>query len=112
MPRHSFPRVSPGAQPVLDVESDVDEKSEIRSRLVADPPLVPHSVDDPVARGKRVAEKIQRAQALLVGLGESDARRRLLRIAILRRDEVLLDGLTADLQRHTPAVPSRRRLSG
>jgi hypothetical protein len=65
----------------------------------------------PAARGVRVDEKVRQAQALLDTLGPSDPRGRLIRVAIIRRDETLLDGLLAEAQRHIPEAPPRRRFS-
>jgi hypothetical protein len=61
------------------------ERTEVRARQVesAQPP--------PANEG--VAPKLERARALLRGLDPRDPRARLLQVALLRRDEVLLEAL-------------------
>ena len=49
-----------------------------------------------VERGERIERKLRIAHALLDDLPPSDPRARLLRAAIIRRDEALLDGLLYD----------------
>lgn len=44
-------------------------------------------------RGERIDHKIRAARRILDALAPNDRRRRLLHAAIVRRDEVLLDGL-------------------
>jgi hypothetical protein len=53
---------------------------------------------------QRLENKLAEARALLAKLEPQDARARLLHIAMLRRDEALLDGILAELSR----PPSRR----
>jgi hypothetical protein len=48
-------------------------------------------------RERRMSEQIERAQALLLRLAPSDRRRRLLRVAIVRRDETLLAAFLQEL---------------
>jgi hypothetical protein len=50
-----------------------------------------------VRRGKQLDEKARKAQRLLDRLPPNDRRRRLLYAAILRRDEILLDGFIEEL---------------
>jgi hypothetical protein len=47
-------------------------------------------------RSDRIERKLRIAQALLADLPPSDGRARLLRAAIVRRDEALLDGILYD----------------
>lgn len=61
-------------------------------------------------RSVRLLAKVGEAEALLEQLPPTDTRAALLRVAVLRRDEVLIDGLLAELSRHAPAPPPRRRL--
>jgi hypothetical protein len=65
----------------------------------------------PATRGERVDEMIRQAEAVLAELPPAESRRRLLQMAILRRDEVLLDGVLRALGRHAPEAPSRRRFT-
>jgi hypothetical protein len=44
-------------------------------------------------------EKVRRALALIETLPETNRRRSLLHTAVLRRDELLLDGLLAELKK-------------
>jgi hypothetical protein len=64
--------------------------------------MVPHcALGLPVAaRHQRVGAKIRAARRLLESLPVTDSRVRLLRCAILRRDEILLDGILADRRAH------------
>jgi hypothetical protein len=58
----------------------------------------PDAVDSVVIRRSlRLEQKAKLADQLLQNLPENDRRRRLLRAAIVRRDEVLLDGFIAEL---------------
>ncbi|HYJ09939.1 MAG TPA: hypothetical protein VEX18_13045 [Polyangiaceae bacterium] len=59
-------------------------------------PAAPGSLD------QRIERKLRIATALMRDLPSTDARVRLLHIAIMRRDESLLDGVLAELNR--PAV--------
>jgi hypothetical protein len=56
-------------------------------------PAAPGSLDD------RLERKVRLATALMRDLPTSDARVRLLHIAIMRRDESLLDGVLAELNK-------------
>jgi hypothetical protein len=55
-------------------------------------------------RSVRIAQKISRAEALFRHLSDDDPRARLLRVAVLRNDEVLLDALL----RRLDSLPPRR----
>jgi hypothetical protein len=56
-------------------------------------------------RAARIEQKVRIARLLLDYLPADDAHARLLRVAVIRRDEVLLDGVLTELQRRdlTPA---------
>jgi len=56
-------------------------------------PAVGASLDD------RIEQKLRIAMALMGNLPPSDARVRLLHVAVLRRDEALLDGVLAELNK-------------
>jgi hypothetical protein len=60
-----------------------------------------HSSTRPVAgsRDDRIEQKLRVATALMQNLPPSDTRVRLLNIAIMRRDESLLDGVLAELNK-------------
>jgi hypothetical protein len=88
-----------------------DEGSTIRSRdAVAESPRQErrsHSSTRPATPGSlddRIEQKLRIAQALLQNLPSSDSRVRLLNIAIMRRDEALLDGVLSELNK-----PASRR---
>jgi hypothetical protein len=63
-----------------------------------------HSSTRPAAGSldDRLEKKMQRASELMTHLPPSDARVRLLHVASMRRDEALLDGLLAELNRAPP----------
>jgi len=64
-----------------------------------------HSSTRPAAGSldDRLARKMQRAGELMEGLPPTDARVRLLYVAIMRRDEALLDGLLSELNKAPPS---------
>jgi hypothetical protein len=110
MSRNSSPWSHPPRP--LPAAADDDERSEVRTaRPVSKAASRSPSGTRPVTRGERIEEKLRLAESLLAQLPESDSRVRLLRVAVVRRDEVLLDGILADLGRHAPEAPVRRRLS-
>ena len=59
--------------------------------------------DPHLSLDQRLERKLADARALLARLEPQDARARLLQIAMLRRDEALLDGILAEL-----SLPPRR----
>ena len=60
--------------------------------------LRPNRESDPnLSLDQRLESKLATAQALLMKLEPQDARARLLHIAMLRRDEALLDGILSEL---------------
>jgi hypothetical protein len=62
------------------------------------------------ARHQRIGAKIRAARRLLESLPAADSRVRLLRCAILRRDEILLDGLLAEYRAHWSPISQVRLL--
>lgn len=79
------------------------EESSIRERERH--PERPRRQSDPsFSLAQRMESKLNAATALLAKLEPQDARARLLHIAVLRRDESLLDGILAEL-----ATPTARR---
>ena len=93
---HNTDVVSPSS-PVLK-----DEESSVRER--APQPQTPSRKSDPsFTLDQRLESKLADAAALLAKLEPQDARARLLHIAMLRRDETLLDGILAEL-----ALPLRK----
>jgi hypothetical protein len=96
------PRVTPAAQHVSSTLND--EESTVRER--APTPSIPQprsrKSDPSLTLDERLEGKLAEAAALLARLEPQDARARLLHIAMLRRDEALLDGIVAEL-----ALPPR-----
>ncbi len=80
-----------------------DEGSSVRERAPASSGQARKS-DPNLSLDQRLESKLAQAQALLARLEPQDARARLLHIAVLRRDEALLDGILAEL-----ALPPRTR---
>jgi hypothetical protein len=82
-----------------DEESSVREQARRSER--------PRRASDPsFSLAQRMESKLIAATALLAKLEPQDARARLLHIAVLRRDESLLDGILAELA--MPPTMSRR----
>jgi DNA-binding TFAR19-related protein (PDSD5 family) len=78
-----------------------DEGSTVRERAPAS--QRPSRKSDPnLSLDQRLESKLAEAAALLAKLEPQDARSRLLHIAMLRKDEALLDGILAEL-----ALPPR-----
>lgn len=78
-----------------------DEGSSIRDRVPTPQPASRKS-DPNLSLDQRLESKLTEAASLLAKLEPQDARARLLHIAMLRRDEALLDGILAEL-----AMPAR-----
>jgi len=96
---HKTPDPQTVSSALKDEESSVrerDGRSE-RPRRQSDPNL---------SLAQRMESKLIAATALLAKLEPQDSRARLLNIAVLRRDESLLDGILAELA--TPPTVSRR----
>jgi hypothetical protein len=83
-----------------------DEGSSVRERRSA-PPLPARKSDPNLSLDQRLVSKLAEAAAMLARLEPQDARARLLHIAMLRRDEALLDGILAELA--LPPVARRSR---
>jgi hypothetical protein len=82
-----------------------DEGSSVRERAPSS--QRPSRTSDPnLSLDQRLVSKLAEAAARLAKLEPQDARARLLHIAMLRRDESLLDGILAEL-----ALPPRARRS-
>lgn len=87
-----------------------DEGSRIREcseRAPTLPPPKARKSDRNLSLDQRLESKLATAAALLARLEPQDARARLLHIAMLRRDESLLDGILAELS--SPPVVRRSR---
>jgi hypothetical protein len=87
-----------------------DEGSRVRERAGRPPttPPPPARKSDPnLSLDQRLVSKLAEAAALLARLEPQDARARLLHIAMLRRDEALLDGILVELA--SPPVARRPR---
>ena len=85
-----------------------DEESSVRERGEREQSAErPRRQSDPsFSLAQRMESKLIAATALLAKLEPQDSRARLLNIAVLRRDESLLDGILAELA--TPPTVSRR----
>ena len=78
-----------------------DEESSVRER--APGAQNPSRKSDPnFSLDQRLESKLAEAATLLARLEPQDARARLLHIAMLRRDESLLDGILAELASPSP----------
>ncbi|MEI9941805.1 MAG: hypothetical protein WDO69_31715 [Pseudomonadota bacterium] len=85
----------PSSPPLSEEGSSVRERAPASQR--------PSRRSDPnLSLDQRLETKLAEAAALLAKLEPQDARARLLHIAMLRRDEALLDGILAEL-----ALPPR-----
>jgi hypothetical protein len=93
--------IAPSFSPALS-----DEGSSVRERAQATPTPVRKS-DPNLSLDQRLVGKLAEAAAMLARLEPQDARARLLHIAMLRRDEALLDGILAELA--LPPVVRRSR---
>jgi len=82
-----------------------DEGSTVRERAKESQPASRRS-DPNLSLDQRLESKLAEAAGLLAKLEPQDARARLLNIAMLRRDEALLDGILAEL-----ALPRNTRHS-
>ena len=96
---HKTPDTEAFSPPLTDEESSVRERERRSERPRRE--SVPHCSLD-----QRMESKLIAAKALLAKLEPQDARAHLLHIAVLRRDESLLDGILAELA--TPPSVSRR----
>src|SRR5688572_24414270 len=78
------------------------QQSSASVRTDSNAPKRSHSSARPAAPGSldgRIEQKVRLATALMRDLPMTDARVRLLHIAIMRRDESLLDGVLAELNK-------------
>ena len=90
-------------------QSRADQESTIREREERQRSERPRQKSDPsFSLDQRMDLKISAAKELLSKLEPQDARARLLHIAVLRRDESLLDGILAELA-SPPSQPRRPR---
>jgi len=93
------PKTDTVSTALKDQESTVREREQRSER--------PRRQSDPsFSLDQRMESKLFAATALLAKLEPQDARARLLNIAVLRRDEALLDGILAELE--SAPTPSRR----
>ena|SRR5689334_10811791 len=86
--------MSPPARQRPSTPSSPDDESAVRER--SQPPAAPAPVSTGAARG-RLDAKLKLAREVLAKLPATDDRGRLLHVAIMRRDEALLDGVLAAL---------------
>ena len=99
---------SPPARQRPPTPSTPDDQSAVRER--SSPPPPPASPLSSGAPRERLEAKLRTARAVLDNLPASDERARLLHIAIMRRDEALLDGVLGALgmQRKTMPPPASK----
>jgi hypothetical protein len=90
----------------------VDDESAVRERSASARPVAPSSPPaTPFSSGaarERLEQKLRRGRSVLAGLPAGDDRARLLHVAIMRRDESLLDGVLASLGATDSKPPSAR----
>jgi hypothetical protein len=86
-----------------------DDDSSVRER--AQPSVTPTSTPaiSASATRDRLEAKLRTGRAVLAGLPAADDRARLLHVAIMRRDEALLDGVLAALGVMPGSVPPPSR---
>lgn len=92
-------------------QAHADQESTVRDASSGERKLSerPRQKSDPsFSLDQRMEYKIIAAKELLAKLEPQDARARLLQIAVLRRDEALLDGILAELAT-APTSPRRSR---
>ncbi len=99
--------MTPPARPRAPFPSSPDTQSGVRECATPVPPasqVTPSVPAAPLAQSTsagasrdRLEAKLRIARAVLAGLTGADDRGRLLHIAIMRRDEALLDGVLASL---------------
>jgi hypothetical protein len=98
---HETPDSNPLSPALKDEESSVREREKPSER--------PRRPSDPrFSLAQRLESKLIAATALLSKLEPNDPRARLLNIAVLRRDESLLEGVLAELAT-APTVSRRPR---
>jgi hypothetical protein len=86
-----------------------NDESSVRERSPSVPPASPSAPPTSASATRvRLEAKLKTARALLEKLSAADDRARLLHIAIVRRDESLLDGVLASLGAVVPSVPPSR----
>jgi hypothetical protein len=99
---HETDAVSPFSNAQNDEGSCVRERSECAPGVA---PLPTRKSDPNLSLDQRLVSKLAEAAAMLARLEPQDARARLLHIAMLRRDESLLDGILVELA----SPPAARR---
>ena len=89
----------------------VDDESAVRERSASTPPTRSRPPSSPSlsagATRDRLEQKLRRGRAVLASLPAGDDRARLLHVAIMRRDESLLDGVLSSLGIKDSVPPSR-----
>jgi hypothetical protein len=94
---------SPPARQRPPTPSTPDDQSSVRER--SSPPAPPAPPLSSGAPRERLEAKLRTARAVLGDLPAADERARLLHIAIMRRDEALLDGVLGSLGLQRKSVP-------
>jgi len=87
----------------------VNDESSVRNRSPSSPPANSSPPTSSAgATRSRLEAKLKAGRALLAKLSAADDRARLLHVAIVRRDEALLDGVLASLGVKPSLPPSSR----
>lgn len=89
-------RTPPPDEPTSDAELD-DERSTVRARVSRASAVPPAPTPDRQQRMGRIDLKVRMAEVLLQDLPPTEPKARLLRVAIVRRDETLIDAILAEL---------------
>jgi hypothetical protein len=90
----------------------VDDDSAVRERSASTPPATRSQAPSSPslsagATRDRLEQKLRRGRTVLASLPPGDDRARLLHVAIMRRDESLLDGVLSSLGIKDSSPPSR-----
>lgn len=88
--------------------STPDDESSVRERTPSRPSIPPPSGSASATRD-RLEAKLRTARSVLAALSAADDRARLLHMAIVRRDEALLDGVLSALGVGTGGAPPPER---
>ncbi|MDX2051769.1 MAG: hypothetical protein SFV15_05210 [Polyangiaceae bacterium] len=97
----------PSAPPPPSEETDAT-RVRVRRPDGSLPPATRQDVEEVGEHADRVTRKLATARILLASLPVSHPQSGLLRVAILRRDETLLDGLLAGFERRQSQFPMQR----
>ncbi|HEY3493214.1 MAG TPA: hypothetical protein VGK73_00955 [Polyangiaceae bacterium] len=86
-----------------------DDNSSVRERSPSHPSIAPPPSGSALATRDRLEAKLRVGREVLASLSAADDRARLLHVAIVRRDEALLDGVLSALGVTTGTLPPPAR---